>query len=160
MSEYKSSRNPSEDVPLQGRLAAAEANLRMVTESRELSINVLTLLNARTLEMGVIGRILEMIKEFTGLESLGIRLRQGDDYPYRFTTGFPEEFVDAENSLCSRDECGEIIREANGKPVFGVHVRNSNQGRYGPFPCIFHARRELLDQCAVEAGGMRPWDRG
>lgn len=117
MTERKTKNGDPKDPSLQERLAALEANLRMVTESRELAINVLTLLNTRALDISIIGHILDLIKDFTGFASVAIRLRREDDYPYQFTTGMPGEFINAENSLCSRDRCGQIVREPDGRPV-------------------------------------------
>ena len=41
-----------------------------------------------------------------GCEAVGIRLKDGDDYPYYEARGFPQEFVRLENQLCARDEPG------------------------------------------------------
>jgi PAS domain S-box-containing protein len=99
------------------RVESLEADLQMAFEGRELSISVLSLLNERTLEMGVLGNILDMIQQFTGLASVGMRLRQGDDYPYRFAAGITEEFLEPEHSLCTFDDCGEVTTDAEGKPL-------------------------------------------
>lgn len=102
---------------LQQRLETLEARLSVALQSRELSIDILGLLNERTVEIDVLGKILRLIKEFTGFESVGIRLRKGEDFPYCFTEGFSNVFIQTENSLCSRNNRGEIICDPNGQAV-------------------------------------------
>ncbi len=60
--------------------------------------------------------ILHIIKKSTAIEAVGIRLEVGDDFPYYETNGFPTTFVQAERSLFSRDQAGEILRDVTGKP--------------------------------------------
>jgi PAS domain S-box-containing protein len=65
----------------------------------------------------VIGEILRAVRGFTDLEAAGIRVREGDDYPYFVTDGFSEKFVEAENSLCSRNQNGQIVCDDRGSAV-------------------------------------------
>jgi PAS domain S-box-containing protein len=101
----------------QDRLERLEAKLRWDLESRTLIINVLSLLNEQVVEIEVIKQIFALVKRFTGFEAVGIRLREGDDFPYVFVDGFPDDFIEAENSLCSRKKSGEVIRDSEGRPV-------------------------------------------
>ncbi|HBL18857.1 MAG: hypothetical protein A2X36_01370 [Elusimicrobia bacterium GWA2_69_24] len=56
-------------------------------------------------------------QERSGCAAVGIRLREGDDYPYFETRGFPPEFVRLENTLCARDAAGRPERDTAGFPV-------------------------------------------
>jgi len=58
-----------------------------------------------------------LIKEFTGFEAVGLRLKEGDDYPYYETIGFPALFIEQENSLCEKADDGSTVRDAHGKAV-------------------------------------------
>ncbi len=56
-------------------------------------------------------------QEQSGCEAAGIRLQEGDDYPYFEARGFPKEFVLAENSttelLASTTEADRQNRTRN-----------------------------------------------
>jgi len=41
------------------------------------------------------------LQKWSGCEAVGIRLSEGDDYPYYETRGFPDAFLRAENQLCT-----------------------------------------------------------
>ena len=75
----------------------------------ELAVRVLEALNAPTGTTDAIRDILLLVKEFTGFEAVGIRLHEGDDYPYYETSGFPAAFVQAEKHLCQRNGCGQSL---------------------------------------------------
>lgn len=104
-----------------------EAKLREGVEGRELLVSILTLLNARTLHSGVMETILGRVKDFAGCDAVGIRLCKGDDFPFCFSQGFPDEFIHAEDSICLRDDSGEIVRDSDAKPlldgVYGKVIR-------------------------------------
>ena len=57
------------------------------------------------------------IRKWTGCEAAALRLRDGEDFPFFATSGFPEPLVEAEDSLCAFNERGEIIRDEDGSPV-------------------------------------------
>jgi len=46
------------------------------------------------------------LKEHSGGDAVGIRLKKGDDFPYQETLGFSKEFLEAEGSLCECDTTG------------------------------------------------------
>jgi len=64
----------------------------------------------------VLTEVIEAISEASGCESVGIRWRAGEDYPYYVTKGFGREFVVREGPLCQRDAAHTIIRHADGTP--------------------------------------------
>ncbi len=59
--------------------------------------------------------ILGLLRRWTGCEAVGVRLRQGEDYPYFITTGFSKRFVAMENSLCAVDAMNAPVRDASGR---------------------------------------------
>lgn len=84
---------------------------------REISIELLDLFNRTDNMHDMIGSVIELLKKWSGCEAVGIRLKEGDDYPYYQTQGFHESFVSMENSLCIRDINDQILRDRNGNPV-------------------------------------------
>ena len=61
-----------------------------------------------------IGRVLAVLKEWTGLDAVGIRLKKGDDFPYFVQDGFDSDFLLTENTLVQRDADGGVCRNADG----------------------------------------------
>ncbi|MDR3580370.1 MAG: PAS domain S-box protein [Oryzomonas sp.] len=57
-----------------------------------------------------IQRILALFKRRTGFDAVGIRLQEGDDYPYFAQEGFSADFLLRENKLAEYDANGEICR--------------------------------------------------
>ena len=98
-------------------------------ENQKLVIAIFALLNRQITSLDTIREILAMVKEFTGCEAAAIRLRQGEDFPYFVTQGFPGYFVEAENFLCGRTADGEVIRDRSGKPVLECMCGNVICGR-------------------------------
>jgi PAS domain S-box-containing protein len=75
----------------------------------------------------------------SGCTSVGIRLREGDDFPYYTTVGFPGTFVRAENVLCRRDASGEPMRDSTGDPVLECMCGDVLAGRTDPSKPFFTA---------------------
>lgn len=98
-------------------LQELEERLQWARESQSLAIEILELLNRGDCGQEVIGRILEKILHFIRVEAIGLRIRQGDDYPFCATRGFSANFAERENSITSRNAEGEILRDGYGNPV-------------------------------------------
>lgn len=90
------------------KVAEDITELKNFQEKQRLIVRVLELLNRSDEGVDAIREILLLIKQFTGFEAVGIRLRDGDDYPYYETHGFSPKFVQAENSLCTRSKVKSI----------------------------------------------------
>ena len=102
---------------------------KLAEERQRLVARVLALLNQPGEEIDIIHGILLAVKESTGLEAVGIRLRQGDDFPYYETTGFSAEFVEAENHLCEGRLDGQPLRDSEGRPRLECMCGNIIRGR-------------------------------
>ncbi len=81
---------------------------------REMSIEILRVLNESAALSETIQNALSLIKTHTGCDAVGIRLQDGDDYPYYVQDGFPEEFLLAENSLIERGADTGVCRDCDG----------------------------------------------
>ncbi|OGL48370.1 MAG: hypothetical protein A3H37_05200 [Candidatus Schekmanbacteria bacterium RIFCSPLOWO2_02_FULL_38_14] len=103
---------------------------RKEAEKRErLSHNVLDILNRHETTSDAINDILFLVKNTTGIEAVAIRLREGSDFPYYKANGFTGSFLQAENSLYSRDELGNIVCDKDGKPFLECMCGNILYGR-------------------------------
>jgi len=110
-----------------------EITERKERESRQrLAELVLERLNQKGPLLDVIRDVLKLVKESIRFNAVGIRLSSGKDFPYFAVDGFPAEFVEAENYLCSRDEDGEEILDSEGKPLLECMCGNVLSGRTDP----------------------------
>ena len=95
-----------------------EVDERTQAEKRErLARNVLEVLNRPNQEGNTIGDILHLVKTTMDFEAVAIRLQKGEDFPYFESSGFPEEFLKAENTLCKKNGTGASSHDASGDPV-------------------------------------------
>ncbi len=76
----------------------------------------------------------------SGCEAVGIRLREGEDFPYFETAGFPARFVRMENQLCAVDSQGRRLRDGQGNPVLECMCGNILCGRFDPARPFFTVR--------------------
>jgi PAS domain S-box-containing protein len=114
---------------------------RKDAEARQLlTREILERLNQREEFPHVIRDILALIKEFGRFSAVGIRLHEGDDFPYFEVTGFSNTFVAAEDSLCARNEAGEPILNVQEHPVLECMCGSVLLGRTDPSsPCFTEA---------------------
>jgi PAS domain S-box-containing protein len=77
--------------------------------------------------LGVAARI---VRRVTDCDAVGIRLRQGDDYPYFVADGFAAGFVASETSLCAKS--GEAVVDPAARPVLECMCGAVIQGRVDP----------------------------
>ena len=97
--------------------------LRMVTECKDL----------RELTQ----KVVTFFHEQSGCEAVGLRLRDGEDFPYFETRGFPPEFVQLENHLCARDVDGQLVRDQDGTPLLDCMCGNILCGWFDPVSSFF-----------------------
>jgi hypothetical protein len=82
-------------------------------------------------------QVLAVISERCGCESVGIRWRASDDYPYLLTRGFGREFEIVEGPLCARDSVGLILRHPDGTPQLACLCGAVVLGRTDPSLPVF-----------------------
>jgi PAS domain S-box-containing protein len=90
---------------------------KLAYERRKFSYQVLALLNQGGKRADVIQQFLMLFKQFSEMDAVGIRLKDGEDYPYYITSGFSPEFVESERYLCARSADGQICRDKAGVPI-------------------------------------------
>ncbi|MCY2991122.1 MAG: PAS domain S-box protein [Planctomycetota bacterium] len=81
---------------------------------RELGREVLQILNEPGDLPDAIQRVLAALKTRTGFDAVGLRLQDGEDFPYFVQQGFPQDFLLTENTLIERASDGGVCRDENG----------------------------------------------
>lgn len=110
---------------------------KQAEREREITVDFLRLVNQSTSLEKMIKASTKFFQHQSGCVAVGIRLKSGDDYPYYESCGFPADFIQAENSLCCRNECGQILRNDIGNPVLACMCGNVLSGRFDPLKPFF-----------------------
>jgi PAS domain S-box-containing protein len=117
---------------------------------QELTTQVLNLLNRPEDMTNTIRKILLLIKQFTGFEAIGIRIKEGDDFPYYQATGFSESFLEIERFLGARDSSGNPLRDSTGDPILECMCGNILCGRFDPCLPFFTQTGSFWTNCLSE----------
>ncbi len=91
-----------------------EAQRRQAEKFQRLSTAILGVLNEPLGLQEATGAILGLIKEEIGVDAVGIRLKDHDDFPFFSSDGLDDAFLRAESSVVLRDESGVVCRDENG----------------------------------------------
>jgi signal transduction histidine kinase len=81
---------------------------------RETGREILQILNGTGSLQDSIQRALAALKTRTGFDAVGIRLQDGEDFPFYAQKGFANDFLLTENSLLERTAEGGIRRDKDG----------------------------------------------
>ncbi len=103
----------------------------------ELTARLILLVNNPGNFRELMSSLTDSLKRWSGCEAVGIRLCDGDDFPYYETRGFPAEFVEAEKHLCAHSPDGEILRDSKGNPLLECMCGNILSGRFDPSKPFF-----------------------
>ena len=117
---------------------------------RDTALQLLRLLNDPNNTHELIAALTGFFQQWSGCEAVGIRLRDGDDFPYFETRGFPPEFVQLENQLCRRDAGGGVARDSDGNPVLECMCGNVLCGRFNPALPFFTPKGTFWTNCTSE----------
>jgi hypothetical protein len=99
-------------------IISADISERKVAEfENTVTIRLQELINASPDQQALLSSLLNYLKQWSDCEAVGIRLKEGNDYPYYTTEGFPETFVRMENTICSYDPDGNVMTDTDGNPI-------------------------------------------
>jgi two-component system, cell cycle sensor histidine kinase and response regulator CckA len=121
-----------------GGRAVVQAFFRDITadlryrKERETTLAVMRLLNDSNQTRELIRSLTRLIRDWTGCEAVGVRLREGNDFPYYETQGLSARFVAAESTLCRVDDGGRPLLDDQGYPVLECMCGNVLRGRFNP----------------------------
>jgi PAS domain S-box-containing protein len=80
----------------------------------QVSLDLLRLVHASETTVDLACAAATFFQQESGCEAVGIRLKDGADYPYFESRGLPDEFIRMESSLCSKGAEGEILTDEAG----------------------------------------------
>ncbi|MCP4679162.1 MAG: PAS domain S-box protein [Deltaproteobacteria bacterium] len=119
-------------------------------EELEATFNLLEVLNTKTNLRDLMRNVLRFMYGLSGCEAVGIRLRDGNDFPYFETKGFSDEFVELETHLCVDDLDGQVRRDEVGNPILECMCGNIIRGRFDPSMPFFTDRGSFFSNCTTE----------
>jgi len=105
---------------------------KLAEQERESTIEFLHIVNACSGIDEMVTASLRFFKQKSNCNAVGIRLRDGEDYPYFKAQGFSEDFVRAESTLSRRDAGGTVIWDGEGNPIIEGVCGNVICGRVEP----------------------------
>ena len=105
---------------------------KQAEEERETTISLLRLMNSAVNLKEIIERLALFLKERSGCEAVGIRLRENGDFTYFASSGLSPEFVEAENRLCAVDAQDKAARDNLADPALECMCGVVLDGRTNP----------------------------
>ncbi|MEI6149191.1 MAG: response regulator [bacterium] len=104
---------------------------------RGMCLKVLQILNESGGKQDFIQRVLAALKTQTGFDAVGLRLQDGEDFPYIAQLGFSKEFLLTENTLIERGADGGVCRDKDGHVCLectcGLVVSGNTASAHLPF---------------------------
>ncbi|MEW6363265.1 MAG: ATP-binding protein [Acidobacteriota bacterium] len=119
-------------------------------EEQRVMYEVLQLINTAENGEVLLKSMLGRLRSWSQCEAVGIRLKEGSDFPYFLTSGFPEEFVRMERHLCSYNEEGEVECDAEGNPILDCMCGNILCGKFDPSKTFFTTDGSFWSNCTTE----------
>ena len=110
---------------------------KQAEREREDTLELLRLCNGSRSVRDLVQKLVSYFLKISGCSAVGVRLRQGEDFPYYETRGFSDDFVRAENSFCSFDTKGTLVRDSKADPAFDCMCGNVLRGRFDPAKPFF-----------------------
>ena len=114
--------------------------LKQAREKQKTTVEILGLCNKAGSTRELMQSLMHYFQKITDCEAIGVRLRDGDDFPYYEQIGFVDNFLLFNNSLLDRDCTGDLVRDGGGKPVLGCLCGNVIRGLYDSTKPFFSAR--------------------
>ncbi|MFA6009822.1 MAG: ATP-binding protein [Desulfobacteraceae bacterium] len=107
--------NDDEGIPVCLIIISDITAMKLLDDERELA-SYLTLLNTPGDYRECMSDLISILKNWSGCETVGIRLSSGYDFPFYETLGFSTEFIQSESSLCAYDQSGQVLLDDSGNP--------------------------------------------
>jgi two-component system phosphate regulon sensor histidine kinase PhoR len=108
------------------------SDIKCLETERKAVIDLLGLVNTPKGMKETIHDVVCYLRNWSGCDAVGVRICEGEDYPYYETSGFSDEFVMKENQLCHVDENGEVAHYPDGKSCLECLCGSVLSRRYTP----------------------------
>jgi|GEM_PF-7088659 len=108
------------------------SEIKCLETERRAVIDLLRLVNTPKGIHETVHDVISYLAGWSGCEAVGIRISEGDDYPYYETSGFSDDFVLNENQLCQHLDNGEIAHYSDGTPCLECLCGSVLSRRYNP----------------------------
>jgi len=125
-------------------------DLRRVTAELALVGQVTEVLARPVGTAEAVQEVLALIHRHVAVDAIGLRLRDGNDFPYFEVRGLPPEFVLREGRLPAQDDRGEPIYQPDGMPLLECMCGNVLQGRTDPALPFFTQNGSFVSNCTTE----------
>jgi len=109
----------------------------LATEERATVLRIVELIRSSASTRDMIKAVIVFLRNWSGCDAVGIRLKDGHDFPYYETNGFPDDFLRAETFLCAIDPHGHIQLDDDGYPILECMCGNVIRGRFDPTKSFF-----------------------
>ena len=105
-----------EDGTIVATLSSGEDITERKQTERLLAVpaEILAILAAPTAMAETVDAVVAALKRATGFDAVGLRLQEGEDFPFLGAIGYSDEFLRAEDSLAVRYADGGLCRNADG----------------------------------------------
>jgi PAS domain S-box-containing protein len=120
---------------------------KRVERERELSIEFLNLIAVEGRSTREMLRLtVAFFKRASTCDAVGVRFKQGEDYPYSEAEGFSPEFIKEENCLCAHDQAGR----PNGPPLLEGMCGKVISGDFDPVHPFFTSNGSFWTNSTTE----------
>ncbi len=103
--------------------------VQRIDEEREITLKVLHILNEKSELHELIYELVNYFQKWINCDAVGIRIKQGNDYPYFEYSGFSSKFILKENYLCNKKLEINSKRKSRENAVYDCMCGNVISGR-------------------------------
>ena len=129
--------DPDEPAPMVLNVFHNITERKRAEANQQLALKALRLLNRPNNLPVLVGELMRLIQHAMGFDAVGLRIHQGEDFPYYVQNGFSDAFVKEENFLCAKGKDAAILRAPDGKAVLECTCGLVLSGRTDPsLPCF------------------------
>lgn len=125
-------------------------NLSQTRKYLDLIVYIVGQMSSSNENKVVFSNILSELKEALHCEAIGLRIKNGVDYPYYITQGFTNQFIEAERFLCAYDPNGMFLTDSQGAPYLECMCGNVISRRTDPSLPFFTPYGSFWTNCTTE----------
>jgi PAS domain S-box-containing protein len=105
---------------------------KMAEQIRNSEVEIMNICHFAENKHSLLRDLVEYFKNLTGFDAIGVRLHEGNDFPFFAAQGFSDEFLSDENSVCLRDARKNLKMDSKGLPILDCMCGNILSRRFDP----------------------------